>query len=104
MWTYHDLLNPDLSTNTAAFDQILANRIAAEINLQLCGLAGLHCPRGLLYSEVRPWYAAQAALLDPTTLSFHKRFDIMERERRELTEIVSAMFCGAERQRKAMVA
>jgi hypothetical protein len=100
--TYLDLLHPDGTVNRAAFDAILQSRIAAEIDLRLCGAAGKFAPAMLPLGEVRAWRAAQAKRIDPATVPQAERARIAAEQRAALAAWVMAMQRGAAAQRDAM--
>jgi hypothetical protein len=100
--TYLDLLNPDGLRNAAAFAEILARRIAAEINLRLCVAAGLFAPRHLSLGEISAWRREAAAGLDPALVPQAERDAIAAHERAELDQWVRAMQRAGARQRDAM--
>lgn len=62
-FSYHDLLKSDGSLNRIAVREIAAARAAFERNLAICVDSGIRAPDRLLYAEVRPFYAREAAKL-----------------------------------------
>jgi len=100
--TYLDLLHPDGSVNRAAFEAILRSRIAAEVDLRLCGAAERFAPATLSLGAVRAWRAAQAEHIDPACVPPQERARIAVEQRAALAAWVAAMQRGAAAQRDAM--
>lgn len=100
---YLDLLNPDGSVNQAEFDNILANRISAEINMRRCVEARIHAPRDVPLGLVPVFYAVTAQAMCLPELPTDEVDRIKEQQRDALNHWVSAMVVAAEKQRRAML-
>lgn len=96
------ILNPDGSVNRKAFDAVLASRIEAEINLQLCSAARLFVPSTIPYGDVEHWRAECVRQFQLGPVSAAEREKIEKYERAELEDWVAAMQRGAAHQRAAM--
>lgn len=106
MANYLDLLNVDGSRNARAFAEILDRRVTAEINLRLCGAAGLITPPRdvAALGDIPAWRAEQVATLGLGPLGKDELKRIRDHEFDELEAWVKAMQRGAATQRLAMLA
>jgi hypothetical protein len=97
---YRDLLNANGSLNRGVFEIILSKNLTHEINLSLYIASrprneGVHVRAAsepkLQYCDVRPWYAAQAAKVDPQLLTERERAEIENEVRTDLMRLVRSM-------------
>lgn len=100
--TYPDLLTADGAVNAAAFEQILASKVIAEINLRLCVAKGLFAPRSVPLGEVQAWRAACVRKFGLGPVSDAERHAITKQERARLEDWIAAWQGGAAKQRAAM--
>ena len=104
MHTYLDLLNPDGTRNMIALAAILAHRVEAAVNAQLCGVARIPCPRHVQLGDVAAWHAEQVKARGLGPLTAAERDRIADGELSRLDDWARAMQGAAKSQRLVWLA
>lgn len=87
---YRDLLRSDGTINEEQVAAIAVRKGIAEINAEMCRVAGFH-PRRVRLGEITMWHADRAATLPHHLITDAKRAEIMTREYLKILDLAHAM-------------